>query len=89
MLCAKFGWNWPSGSGEEDENVKSLRQRQQQGRQQRTNFDKKNSLGPLAQGAKNQVDVNVNNEQINIEYHTLFLIPDQGLALRGGIGPSP
>ena len=25
MLCAKFGWNWPSGSGEEDLNVKSLR----------------------------------------------------------------
>ena len=25
ILCAKFGWNWPSGSGEEDENVKSLR----------------------------------------------------------------
>ena len=24
MLCAKFGWNWPSDSGEEDENVKSL-----------------------------------------------------------------
>ena len=24
MLWAKFGWNWPSGSGEEDENVKSL-----------------------------------------------------------------
>ena len=23
MICAKFGWNWPSGS-EEDENVKSL-----------------------------------------------------------------
>lgn len=22
MLCAKFGWNLPSGSGEEDENVK-------------------------------------------------------------------
>ena len=22
MLCAKFGWNWPSGSEEEDENVK-------------------------------------------------------------------
>ena len=34
MLCAKFGWNWPSGSGEEDENVKSLRQRQR--RQRRT-----------------------------------------------------
>ena len=24
MLCAKFGWNWPSGSGEEVENRKSL-----------------------------------------------------------------
>ena len=24
MLCVKFGWNWLSGSGEEDENVKSL-----------------------------------------------------------------
>ena len=24
ILCAKFGWNWPCGSGEEDENVKSL-----------------------------------------------------------------
>ena len=24
MLCAKFGWNRPSDSGEEDENVKSL-----------------------------------------------------------------
>ena len=27
MLCAKFGWNWSCGSEEEDENVKSLRQR--------------------------------------------------------------
>ena len=26
--CAKFGGNWPSGSGE-DENVKSIRQRKQ------------------------------------------------------------
>ena len=24
MLCAKFGWNWPSGSGVEVKNVKSL-----------------------------------------------------------------
>ena len=30
---AKFGWNWTCGSGEEDENVKSLRQQRQ--RQQR------------------------------------------------------
>ena len=37
-LCAKFGWNWPSGSGEEDENVKSLRHRRQ--RQRRRTTDK-------------------------------------------------
>ena len=43
MLFAKFGWNWPSGSGE-DENVKSLRQQRR-----RTNFDPKNSLEPSAQ----------------------------------------
>ena len=24
MIWPKFGWNWPSGSGKEDENVKSL-----------------------------------------------------------------
>ena len=24
ILCAKFGWNWPNGFGEEDENVKNL-----------------------------------------------------------------
>ena len=35
MLCAKFGWNWPSGSGEENENVKSLRQRRQRRQRQR------------------------------------------------------
>ena len=24
MFCAKIGWNWPSGSGEEDEHVTNL-----------------------------------------------------------------
>ena len=33
MLCAKFGWNWSSGSGEEDENVKSLQTDRQTDRQ--------------------------------------------------------
>ena len=42
MFCAKFGCNWPIGSGEEDQNVKSLRKRQW--RRQRTNFDQKSSL---------------------------------------------
>ena len=38
ILCAKLGRNWPSGSGEVDENVKSLgqRKRQRQQRQRRT-----------------------------------------------------
>ena len=39
VICAKFGWNWLSGSGEEDENVKSLRQ-QQRGRRQPLTTDK-------------------------------------------------
>ena len=41
MHCARFGRKWPSGSGEEDENVKSLRQRRQrQRRWQRRTTDK-------------------------------------------------
>ena len=36
MLCAKFGWNWPCGSGEQDENVKSLQRQQRQRRRRRT-----------------------------------------------------
>ena len=30
MLCAKFGWNCPSGSKEEDENEKTLQERRRQ-----------------------------------------------------------
>ena len=33
ILCDKFGWNWPSGSGEEDENVKSLQTDRRRDRQ--------------------------------------------------------
>ena len=36
MFCAKFDWNWPSGSEEEDENVK------------RTTGDQKSSLGKFS-----------------------------------------
>ena len=40
MLCAKFGWNWLSGSGQEDENVKSLQtDRQTDGRTDRQMMD--------------------------------------------------
>ena len=55
MLLAKFGWNWSSGSGEEDENVKSLRQCRPYDNDdnnddgQRTNFDQKSSIEPSAQ----------------------------------------
>ena len=41
MHCAKFGWYWLSGSGEEDENKKSLQQWQQRQRRRTTDkFDK-------------------------------------------------
>ena len=33
IFCAKFGRNWPSGSGEEDENVKKITDRQTKGNQ--------------------------------------------------------
>ena len=53
MICAKTGWNWPSGSGQEDKNAKSLQQQQRQcGKQRRqrtTNFDWKSSLELEAQ----------------------------------------
>ena len=56
MLCAKFGWNWPSGSGGEDENVKSLQADRQTDRQtdgrtdrRRTTGDQKSSLKLSAQ----------------------------------------
>ena len=50
MLCAKFGWNWPSGSGEEDENVKVYDNDDDNiDVGQQTNFDQKSSLEPLAQ----------------------------------------
>jgi hypothetical protein len=55
MLCAKFGQNWSSGSGEEVKNVKSLQTdrrqttdaRQTDGRQ--TKSDQKSSLELSAQ----------------------------------------
>ena len=39
-LCVKFGWNWSSGSGEEDENVKSLRQQRRRRLRRRRTTDK-------------------------------------------------
>lgn len=40
MLCDKFNWNWPSGSREDVDNVKSL----QTGRRQRQNVIRKTYL---------------------------------------------
>ena len=48
MICGKFGWNWPSSSGEEVENVKSL-QRDGQTDGRRTTGDQKSSLELSAQ----------------------------------------
>ena len=39
-MLAKFGWNWPNGSGEEDKNVKSLQQRRRRQQQRRRTTDK-------------------------------------------------
>ena len=51
-LC-QFGWNWLSGSGEEDENMKILWQQQQGPRRQwrgtTDEFDQESSLEPSAQ----------------------------------------
>ena len=50
MLCAKFGWDWPSGSWEEEENVKSLQTDGQTNRRtdgRRTTGDQKFSSGEL------------------------------------------
>ena len=56
MLCAKFGWNWPSGSRVEDENVKSLqtdgrtdRQTDRRTDRRQTTGDQKSSLELSAQ----------------------------------------
>ena len=50
ILCAKWSWNWLSGYGKEDENVKCLRQLQRRRqRRRRAYFDQKCSLAPLAQ----------------------------------------
>ena len=56
MLCAKFGWNWSNGSGEEDNNVKTTLTTDNNDNDdnddndgQRTNFDEKSSYDPLVQ----------------------------------------
>ena len=51
MFCVKFGWNWPSGSGEEDKDGKSLRTDVQTVRWtdgRRTTGDQKSSLEQLS-----------------------------------------
>ena len=45
MLCAKFGWNWPSGSGEEDITWKVYDNYNINDDGKRTNFDQKSSKG--------------------------------------------
>ena len=62
MLCAKFGWNWPSGSGEEDENVTSL---QMDGR---TTSNQKSSLGQVVLNKK------IFKNFINV-FHYFLIIP--------------
>ena len=50
MICAKFGWNWPSGYGEEDKmkiwKVYDHNNDKENDNGQWTNFDQKGSLEP-------------------------------------------
>ena len=62
------------GSGNEDENVKSLRQRQQ--RRQRTHFDQKSSLEPLAKVSYKKpiyisilIHVDMQHTYVNMQYN--------------------
>ena len=84
MLCAKFGWNWPSGSGEEDENVKSLwqclqqRQRQHQGQPRTTDkfwSEKLNwafGSGELKTSCAEDIQI-INEQHLNITVLSLFV----------------
>ena len=59
MQCAKLGWNWPSGSGDEIENVKSFTDGRTDGRtngrtdRRRTTGDQKSSLELSTQVSQN------------------------------------
>ena len=46
MLCANFGWNWSSGSGEEDESVNSEQTDRWTTDDQESSGDQ--TIGPLA-----------------------------------------
>ena len=65
LFCAKFGWNWPSGSWE-DENVKSLRHQQRQ----RTNFSRE----PSAQMSLNRAGSLSGLYSLISDYRPVFAI---------------
>ena len=70
MLSAKFGWTMPSGSGEEDENVKSLRQQRRRRQRRRRTAEKneeKSLLEPTAQ-------VSEKNFKIFVKYVLLHYV---------------
>ena len=71
MLCAKFGWNWPSGSGEEDITWKVYDNYNINDDGKRTNFDQKSSLEPLAQVSSKGVALHLNNIEIALRKDSL------------------
>ena len=98
MLCAKFDWNWPSGSGE-DENVKSLQtDRQTDGRtdRRRTTGDQKSSLEVSAQVSLKLLNAELiiskylpNLYHLQIEQGSLcWSIPQIELSLTGKLSSS-
>ena len=83
MLYAMFGWNWSSGSGE-DENVKSYKEDDDD--RQRKNSDQKSSHKPLAQVSKKINRMlfyvifadkwSMNTYKFNPEWHLVLPIDD-------------
>ena len=76
ILCAKFGWNWPSGSGEEDENVKSLQTDRRTDRR-RTQVIRKAHLSFQLRWAKNVKTIaNFEREFVKFWYkcHVVLII---------------
>ena len=77
MLCAKFDWNWPSGFGKENKNVKSLQWQQQQ-TTVRTNFDQKSSPEFPLRWAKKRYKPHV-NFQLYSKRIQLQIVPNDTL----------
>ena len=79
MNCATFGWNWPSGSGEEDENVNKGYDDDENNNNnwQRTNCDQRSLLEPLAQVSLKALNdrIALTHDRTVYTHDTIWLTP--------------